>query len=72
MAFLQDFFSKKNPQVIRTGDSVRNFVYEKSYGKNRNVKLSFGLRTDIKTELSVFKELLEQAYIDVTEELDKK
>ncbi len=42
-----------------------------SYSKNK-VGLNFSLRTDTKTELKDFLELLEQAQKEVKEELDKK
>ena len=46
---------------------TKNFNYIKG-----NVQLAFNLRTDVKTELKIFKELLERAIKDVNEELEEK
>jgi hypothetical protein len=47
-------------------ETTRRFSYEK--GK---ITLNFSLRIDTKGELKDFKELLERAVTDVTEEIDR-
>ena len=51
---------------------IKNHIENKSFNFSKgNVNLSFTLRIDIKSELQDFKELLEQAIIDVDKELIK-
>lgn len=57
----------KKTQVVNTSTASRQFSYSKG-----DCKLNFGLRTDIKTELKDFLELLKVATKEVEEELTKK
>ncbi len=50
-----------------TAQVTRQFNYSKD-----GVNLNFSLRVDVKKQLKIFKELLEIALKDVTEELNKK
>jgi hypothetical protein len=52
--------------LVSNSSTNRNFSYSK--GK---VSLAFTLRTDIKDELKIFKELLEVAILEVKEEIEK-
>jgi hypothetical protein len=56
---------KKTP-IINTGTTSRQFSYQKG-----EVSLNFGLRTDIKTQLKDFLELLKVATKEVEEEIKK-
>lgn len=58
-------FNKKN--LISNNTTSKNFSYAKD-----KVSLNFNLRTDIKQELKIFKELLIKALDDVSEELERK
>ena len=57
----------KNVLLRDTGARTRDFKY--SLG---NVSLDFSLRTDTKTGLKDFAKLLEQALVDVKEEIARK
>lgn len=51
---------------------TKNHIESKSFNFNKgSVNLSFTLRIDIKSELQDFKELLDQAVIDVNKEIYK-
>lgn len=52
--------------VTKENAVSRTFTYRKN-----NVTLSFTLRTDVKTELSDFRDCMEVAMVDVTEEINK-
>ena len=58
-------FNKKS-QLKNDSTTSKNFNYNKG-----NVRLAFNLRTDIKTELEYFAELLKVAIKEVNEELSK-
>lgn len=58
---------KKNPTTRDISHVIRKFNYQ-----NGTVSLNFNLRIDIKNDLKIFKELLEAALIDVTEEINKQ
>ncbi len=52
---------------------IKDHTENKSFNFSKgNVSLNFTLRTDNKSQLQDFKELLEQAIIDVDRELNKK
>ena len=52
---------------------IKNHIENKSFNFSKgNVNLSFTLRIDIKSELQDFKELLDQAVIDIERELIKQ
>lgn len=52
---------------------IKNHIESKSFNFSKgSVNLSFTLRIDIKSELQDFKELLDQAVIDIERELIKQ
>jgi len=56
----------KKVEVKSSSISRKEFSYEKA-----GVTLSFTLRTDVPQELLVFRELLETAFKQVSEEIEK-
>lgn len=58
--------SKNLEQIVKTSIVTRTFKYVKD-----DCTLNFTLRIDVKSELAVYELLLEQALIDVKEELAK-
>lgn len=60
-------FNKIKKSIIQNNSiTSKNFSYQKG-----NVTLSFNLRTDVKTQLKDFKELLEVAILEVDNEIKK-
>jgi len=60
-------FNKIRKTTVQNNTTTsKNFSYTKG-----NCSLDFILRTDIKTELKNFKELLEVAILEVNKELEK-
>ena len=55
----------KKSIVQNNSTTIKNFDYKKG-----NVNLTFSLRTDIKTDLKDFAELMKIATLEVNEELD--
>lgn len=55
----------KRPMTM-TQITRKEYAYEKN-----GVRLAFSLRTDIKTELAAFAEILERAHADVKNDLAK-
>ena len=58
---------KKQNTMSDTSKVTKSFNY-----RNGTISLDFNLRIDIKNDLKVFKELLETALKDVTEEINKQ
>ncbi len=56
----------KKKELKNNSTTQKNFVYSKD-----NVTLAFNLRTDIKTELKDFAELLKVAILEVDKEINK-
>lgn len=56
----------KEKKVDITLQTTKYFSY-----KHGTCNLSFSLRVDSKSELLIFKKILEQAIVDVQEEIDK-
>lgn len=60
-------FNKIRKTTIQNDTTTsKNFSYKKG-----NCSLKFTLRTDVKTELKDFKELLEVAILEVNKEIEK-
>ena len=52
---------------------IKNHIENKSFNFSKgSVSLDFTLRTDIKSQLQDFKEILQQAIFDVDKEINKK
>jgi len=60
------FYKIKKSIVQDKSTSTKNFFYEKN-----GITLDFKLRTDIKTQLKDFKELLSVAILEVDNEINK-
>ena len=53
---------------IKNKELIKNRTFSYTKGK---INLNFTLRTDIKDELKIFRELLEVAILEVREEIEK-
>jgi hypothetical protein len=57
--------------LLKFAKIKEDHIERKSFNYSKNgVELNFTLRTDIKTELNIFKELMEKAIEDIKKELE--